>query len=119
MATSFQTPPAPPRAADLAPVTEALAMLVAEFAELPRPFIALNTTGAHIVIQLMDPAEFEPWREALALSPAGVELVVTKSSAWLAADGRYRGVVFQLTGHGVLVSVEQASSPRGAEAVAA
>ncbi|MEU9558038.1 hypothetical protein [Streptomyces fumanus] len=112
MTTSSQTPPVPHRAAELAPVAEALAGLVAEFADLPRPYIYLNTTVPVVGIQLSDPAEFELWREALAVPPAGVDLVVTAGGAWLSVDGRFRGVEFHLTGHGVPLSVEQSQAPR-------
>lgn len=116
MATSSQTTP---RAAELAPVTEALAALVAEFAELPRPYVYLFTTRLVIGIQLDGPQEFELWREAMGVPSAGVALHASAGSVWLAAHGRFRGVEFDLSGHGVALSQEQVSAPRGAEAVAA
>lgn len=118
MTTSSQTPTGQ-RFADLAPLSEALSALIAEFAELPRPYVVLHTTLTGIGLQLSDPAEFELWREALALPPGEVDLAVTPAMAWLHVSGRYRGVAFDLTGHGVLVSVEQSLAPRGVEAVAA
>ncbi|MEU0207413.1 hypothetical protein [Streptomyces canus] len=113
MTTSSQTTS---RAADLAPVAEALSALVAEFAELPRPYIYLFTTRPMIGIQLDDPQEFELWREALEVPSAEVSLLASAASAWLKASGRFRGVVFELSGHGVPLTQEQVNA---SQAVAA
>ncbi|MFJ9657576.1 hypothetical protein ACIRPR_06360 [Streptomyces griseoflavus] len=119
MGTSSQTPPTVHRIAELAPVAEALAALVAEYADLPRPYVYMFTTSPRIGLQLDGPAEFELWREALAVPPAEVDLVVTPGSAWLDASGEFRGVAFDMSGHDVPVSVKQSRAPRGAAAVAA
>jgi hypothetical protein len=118
MATSSQTAS---RVADLAPVTEALSGLVAEFAELPRPYVYLFTTRPVIGIQVSDPSHFELWREALVVSAAEVTLNASEQggSAWLDASGHYRGVEIILTGYGVPLSWEQVEAPRGVQVAAA
>ncbi|MEU7416766.1 hypothetical protein [Streptomyces antibioticus] len=121
MTTSSQTflpaftAPDPGRASEQAPVFEALMALAAEFAELPRPYIVVQTTGCWFTVQLMHPSHFEAWREALGLPADLVDLVAGGSSVWLASSDRFRGVRFELTGHGVPLTVEQASAPRVAD----
>ncbi|MFH9823074.1 hypothetical protein [Streptomyces bobili] len=125
MATSLQTPsiaftaPDPGRTSEQAPVFEALMALVAEFAELPRPYIVIHSTGPTFVLQLMHPSLFEAWREALRLPADKVQLHVTSNSGWLSSWGRFRGVAFELTGHGVPLSAEQAQVADESSAVAA
>jgi hypothetical protein len=116
--TSSQTPPAQ-RVAELAPITEALSALIAEFAELPRPYVILHTTSTGIGLQLRSPADFEAWRGALGAPAAGVELHVFNASMWLETSGEFRGVRYVLSGFGVPLSDEQLEAPRGTEAVAA
>ncbi|WP_326779662.1 hypothetical protein OG481_01875 [Streptomyces longwoodensis] len=125
MTTSSQTFPAftapdPGRTSEQAPVFEALMSLAAEFADLPRPYIVVHCTGPTFVIQLSHPSHFEAWREALGLPTESVELMAP-SSAWLETSARYRGVEFQLTGHGVPLTPEQAKPQvvEGSSAVAA
>ncbi|MFJ4649512.1 hypothetical protein ACIP6Q_39260 [Streptomyces bobili] len=106
------TVPNPGRTSEDAPVFEALMALAAEFAELPRPYIVVHSTGAGFVLQLMHPSLFEAWREALRLPADKVQLHVTANSTWLSSWGRFRGVAFELTGHGVPLLAEQAEAPR-------
>ncbi|MFF8482396.1 hypothetical protein [Streptomyces antibioticus] len=115
MNASSQTPftaPAVGRTAEQAPVFEALMALAAEFADLPRPYIVVHTTGCWFTVQLGHPSHFEAWRDALGLPTDLVDLVASRSSAWLASSAHYRGVRFELTGHGVPLTPEQASAPR-------
>lgn len=112
MTTSSQALPAftvpdPGRTSEQAPAFEALAAIVAEFAELPRPYIVVHNTGPTFILQLMHPSHFEVWREALGLPTASVQLKGS-TSVWLEAFSRFRGVAFQLTGHGVPLTAEQA-----------
>ncbi|WP_086768134.1 hypothetical protein [Streptomyces bobili] len=120
MATSSQTPsiaftvPDPGRTSEDAPVFEALMALAAEFAELPRPYIVVHGSGPSFVLQLMHPSHFEAWRDALGLPTSAVKLHGT-TSVWLATSSRFRGVAFELTGHGVPLTAEQANAPQVVE----
>lgn len=114
MTTSSQTllpaftVPNPGLTSEQAPVFEALMAIAAEFAELPRPYIVVLSTGPSFILQLMHPSHFEAWREALGLPTASVELHGS-ASVWLATSSRFRGVAFELTGHGVPLTAEQAT----------
>lgn len=123
MATSSQTlqaitVPDPGRTSEQAPVFEALMAIAAEFAELPRPYIVVLNTGPSFILQLSHPSHFEAWREALGLPVASVELEGW-SSVWLAAASQFRGVAFELTGHGVPLTAEQAQPQLAADESAA
>lgn len=96
------TAPDPGRFSDQAPAFQALSTLTAEFAELPRPYIVVYSSGPNAFqLQLSHPSHFEQWRTALQLPTSSVELKAGGKSMWLAADTVFRGVPVHLTGHGV------------------
>jgi hypothetical protein len=104
--TSSQTLPVD-WTAGLAPVVEALSALVAECADLPRPYIGVESVGQRLTVQLMDPAHFDAWREALRVPESAVSVERNPSRAWLRAEGEYRGVRLVLLGFGLpLAAVE-------------
>ena len=83
----------------------ALPLLLAEYAELPPPYITIRSSAmAGIGLQLPDVTAFEQWRDALGIDPDGVVLHTGGGEGWLAADTRYRGVPVRLTGFGVLLA---------------
>ena len=117
--TSAFTAPIAHRTSELAIIGEALMALSAEFADLPRPYIPLFSSGARFGLQLSHPSHFEAWREALGLPTSSVDLVTFDASIWLETSGSFRGVEFELTGHGVPLSQEQAVAQQvAAESVA-
>lgn len=111
------TAPAPGRFSDQAPTFEALSTLTAEFAELPRPYIVVYSSGPNAFqLQLSHPSHFEQWRTALRLPTASVELKTGGESVWLTTDLVFRGVPVHLTGHGVPLAPEQVEASQAVPA---
>ncbi|MGW2933986.1 hypothetical protein ACWDA7_19530 [Streptomyces sp. NPDC001156] len=99
-------------------LTQKFGHLPAAYLKIHRPFL---TIPAQLGLQVDSPEKFEQWRAALEIAPSDVELhATTDEHVWLSAKRTIRGVPVEVTGFGVPLTAEQATTPQAeASAVAA
>lgn len=113
--SQITAPPTPTLAAEQGATISALSMLLAEFSDLPAAYITMHPrAGCGFGLQLDTAHDAEAWREALGIDPQAVSLKANGGIAWTQVDTHYRGVRVHLTGHGVPLTVEQASARQAA-----
>ncbi|MFJ8110468.1 hypothetical protein [Streptomyces sp. NPDC096132] len=107
---------APPTAlAAQANAIAALTALLDQHPGLPAAYFTVETPHyglpARLDIQLHI-HEFEPWREALGIDTADVQLHVTVSNLWVSAELERTGVPLHVTAFANPLTPEQHSMPR-------
>ncbi|MEU2799012.1 hypothetical protein [Streptomyces sp. NPDC007117] len=95
--------------AEQASAFEALDALAGTCPDLPPVYLTVHDSSFSGVIAQCDTlADFEAWRSALQIPTAEVNLVADKQGGWLSAEATVRGVRLRITGHGLVVTREQA-----------
>ncbi|MFG2307626.1 hypothetical protein ACGFS9_02885 [Streptomyces sp. NPDC048566] len=87
--------------------------------ELPAGYITVNRPyrggPAMLDLQLNTPSEFEQWRAALGIAPARVSLHPRGRGSWVEASTVIDGIRVTVAAHGILLTEDQLSAPRGTE----
>ncbi|MGW2908798.1 hypothetical protein ACWC91_41510 [Streptomyces sp. NPDC001204] len=87
--------------------------------ELPAAYITVNQPyqgkPSTLDLQLHTPSEFEQWRIALGIAPACVTLHPYGRSSWVEAGTVLDGIRISISSHGILLTEDQLSAPRGTE----
>ncbi|MFJ4712684.1 hypothetical protein [Streptomyces sp. NPDC088785] len=93
-----------------------LANLIARHPELPDAYIVIHApfhkSPASFDLQLRNASAMEAWREALRINPLTVELHGRGAHSWVEATTTVHGFKVDISGHGVLLTPEQATEPR-------
>lgn len=89
---------------------EALDVLASTCPDLPPVYLTVHASSFSGVIAQCDTvADFESWRSALQIPTSEVELIADGQGGWLSAEATVRGVRLRITGHGLVVTQEQAA----------
>ncbi|WP_172384764.1 hypothetical protein [Streptomyces sp. MNP-20] len=109
-----------PPLSEQSPAVEALVTLVEMFGSLPGGYIMIHSQRyggpVKLDLQLDAPQDFEQWRTCLRIAPADVALEASPGYTWLSATGRCRGVDVEITGFGVPLTYQQATTPQAVTA---
>jgi len=102
----------PRRFADQQVALALLAQIADQAPGLPPADITIYDHTGGVNVHLSSPDGFERWREALPLHQSAVELYTYSAQAWLAADGRFRGIRVELTADVSVAPALAAVSPQ-------
>jgi hypothetical protein len=96
-----------------------LADLATLYPELPAAYTTIRMPWqggpSELDLQLHTPSDFEQWRVALAIDPAGVNLHPNGRGSWVAVETVRGSIRIGISAHGILLTEDQLSAPRGSE----